>query len=209
VDHRQHPVRQLLDDHPGVRSSRAWVDGFRIIGNISLAPRKEGSRARILVGGGRPSKDIVVSENILYEVPLQIGYTAPFNEDCVVHDNIVVRASISINNFRQVDQKNNTTITAASRRRKSLAPGFPAPQQYDPHRANLAILNWGKNPEVEVDLSPFLRPGDRFRVVSALDFFGPPVVQTSYQGRAVRIPVPVHEATGHGEFCALVVFRDP
>jgi hypothetical protein len=189
-------------------SSRAWVDGFRIIGNISLAPRKEGGRARILVGGGRPSKDIVVSENLLYEVPLQIGYTAPFNEDCVVHDNIVVRASISINNFRQVDQKNNTTITGQPPPETSHQ-AFLRPNKYDPHRANLAILNGGQNREVEVDLSPFLRPGDRFRVVSALDFFGPPVVRTSYQGRAVRVPIPVHEATGHGEFCALVVFRDP
>jgi hypothetical protein len=37
-------------------SSQAWVDGFRIIGNISFAPREEGGRARLLVGGGRPSK---------------------------------------------------------------------------------------------------------------------------------------------------------
>jgi hypothetical protein len=99
-------------------SSRAWVDGFRIIGNIAFAPRKEGGRARVLVGGGRPSKDIVVRENILYEVPLQIGYTAPFNEDCVVHDNFVARASMSINNFRTVDQKNNTTIASDSRRQE-------------------------------------------------------------------------------------------
>jgi hypothetical protein len=189
-------------------SSRAWVDGFRIIGNIAFAPRKEGGRARVLVGGGRPSKDIVVSENILYEVPLQIGYTAPFNEDCVVHDNFVLRAPFSIHHYRTVDQRNNTTISS-----QQPPPEIPhhvllRPNKYDPHRANLAIVNWGKAKEVAVDMSPFLQSGDRVRVINALDFFGPPVVQAIYEGHPVNIPIPVHEATGNGEFCAFVVFRE-
>ena len=189
-------------------SSRAWVDGFRIIGNIAFAPRKEGSRARVLVGGGRPSKDIVVRENLLYEVPLQIGYTAPLNEDCVVHDNLVARASMSINNFRTVDQKNNTTITSEQPSPELAHQAFLRPNKYDPHRANLAVFNWGKAKEVEVDLSPFLRSGDRFRVMNTLDFFGSPAVQATYHGRPVSIPIPVREATGDGEFCAFVVFRE-
>ncbi len=190
-------------------SSRAWVDGFRIIGNISFAPRKEGGRARVLVGGGRPSRDIVVRENILYEVPLQIGYNAPFNEDCIVHDNFVARASISINNFRTVDQQNNTTIGRQDLRPEIPRRVFLRPNKYDRHRANLAIFNGDRAKEVQVDLSPLLRSGDRFRVVNVLDFFGSPVVETTYQGGPVSIPIPVQEATGNGEFCAFVVFRDP
>src|SRR5690606_37475681 len=88
-------------------SRNAYVDGFRVVGNISFAPLREGSRAKFLIGGGRPSQDIVVSENILYEVPLQIGYNAPHNEDAIVHDNVIVKAGMSINRYRKVDERNN------------------------------------------------------------------------------------------------------
>ena len=54
-------------------SKNAWVDHFRIVGNFAFDPIKAGGRQRILVGGGRPSVDILVAENVCSEVPIAIG----------------------------------------------------------------------------------------------------------------------------------------
>jgi hypothetical protein len=189
-------------------SANAWVDGFRVVGNISFAPRKQGGRQRFLIGGGRPSKDIVASQNLLYEVPLQIGYTAPHNEDVVAHDNVIVNAGMNIIRFRQVDQQNNTVIPADAARPDRAADVVLRPNKYDPDRAHLAIFNWRRAARVDVDLDPWLRSGDRYRIVSALDFFGEAVAEGTYTGGRAAVPVTASEATGDGEFCAYVIFRE-
>jgi len=189
-------------------SENAWVDGFRIIGNIAFAPVKEGGRAQLLIGGGRPSLNMVVSENLLYEVPLQIGYTAPHNEDLIARDNLVVNAGLSINNYRKVEEANNRTLAEGAPRPEGAAEVFLRPNKYDPGRAHLAVFNWRKTPTVEVALAPFLKAGEKFRIVSALDFFGEPVATGTFNGKPVAVPVSVEERTGQGEFCAYVVFRE-
>lgn len=188
-------------------SQNAWVDGFRLIGNIAFAPVKAGSRAQVLVGGGRPSRDLIVSENLLYEIPLQIGYTAPHNEDAVVRSNLVVNAGMSINRFRQVVQEANVVLTPKATRPDRAADVFLRINRYDANRANLAIFNWQREPVVEVNLDPFLKLGDAYRIVNALDYFGAPVAAGVYSGNSVPVRVPVEERTGNGEFCAYVLFR--
>jgi hypothetical protein len=189
-------------------SSNAWVDGFRIIGNIAFAPVKAGGRAQILVGGGRPSRDMVVSANLLYEVPLQIGYTAPHNEDLVARDNFVVNAGLSINRYRIVKEENNRSIAADAPRPAEAAEVFLRPNKYDPNRAHLAIFNWKKTPTVQVSLQPFLKAGEKFRIVTALDFFGKPLLEGVFDGNPLAVSVPIEERTGHGEFCAYIIFRN-
>ncbi|MDB5391110.1 MAG: hypothetical protein JWM11_6756 [Planctomycetaceae bacterium] len=63
------------------------------------------------------------------------------------------------------------------------------PNSYEQGRAHVAILNPQSLPEVDVDLSAVLRPGQPFRVVSVKDFFGPPVATGTYHGQMVRIPM--------------------
>jgi len=45
---------------------------------------------------------------------------------------------------------------------------------------------------VPVDLSGVLRPGDRFEVRDALDFFGSPAVRGTYAGDPVAVPMDLH-----------------
>ena len=188
-------------------SDRAYVNGYRIVGNIAFAPLKAGGRAGILIGGGRPSEAIVASENILYEVPLRVGYTAPHNEDAVVRDNVLLKTDLSITRFRHVDAENNRIVDGSTVAAEMPQESWLRPNQYDPDRANLAVLNGGRAATVDVDLSGFLRPGDAYRIVSALDFYGQPVIEGSYDGGLLALPVPAVEATAEGEFCAYVVFR--
>lgn len=63
------------------------------------------------------------------------------------------------------------------------------PNAYERGRANLGILNPALLPEVEVDLSEVLQQGQAFRIVSAKDFYGTPVVSGVYSGGAVRVPM--------------------
>lgn len=63
------------------------------------------------------------------------------------------------------------------------------PNAHEPGRAHMAVLNPASLPEVEVDLSRVLKPGQSFRIVSAKDFFGPPLVRGVYEGRPVRVPM--------------------
>jgi len=74
-----------------------------------------------------------------------------------------------------------------------------------PGRANLAIFNWERKAAVEVDLSTLLAPGQKFSVMSVLDFFGKPIVAGKFDGQPVSIPVPREPRTRDGEFCAFVI----
>ncbi|HEX5103329.1 MAG TPA: hypothetical protein VFV87_05940 [Pirellulaceae bacterium] len=66
---------------------------------------------------------------------------------------------------------------------------FVRPNVHEPGRANIAIINPVGLAEVAVDLSGVLKPGEAFRIVSAKDFFGRPVLAGTYDGGAVRVPM--------------------
>jgi len=52
----------------------------------------------------------------------------------------------------------------------------------------VAIINPASLPEVEVDLSTVLQPGQKYRVVSPKDYYGAPLLTGVYDGQPVRIP---------------------
>ena len=62
------------------------------------------------------------------------------------------------------------------------------PCRHQPGRAHVAVLNPKGLPEVDVDLSRVLWPGQKFRILSAKDFFGAPLVSGTYEGMPVRVP---------------------
>ena len=186
-------------------SSRAPVSGFRIEGNIAFAPVKEGDRQRVLIGGGQPSRRIIAADNILYEVPLELGYNAPHNEDAVVTGNWVVDAGLSINRFQEVTESGNKVIPRGSPRPDRPADIILRPSHYVPGRGNLAIFNWARRSHVDVDLTTLLESGQFFSIVSALDFYGKPLVAGRFDGRPVPVPMPNGLRTGNGEFCAFIV----
>ena len=186
-------------------SSRAPVRGMTFEGNIAFAPIKEGERQRFLIGGGQPSQRIKVLDNVLYEVPLQLGYNAPYNEDAVVTGNWIVDAGLAINGFKQVVESGNRLMPPGSERPAGEPEVILRPSPYVRGRGNLAIFNWAKKPEVEVDLTSLLSPGQPFSIVSALDFHGEPVVAGRFDGDPVAVPMPIGPRTGGGEFCAFIV----
>lgn len=63
------------------------------------------------------------------------------------------------------------------------------PNAYEPGRANVAVLNPASLPTVDVDLSAVLKLGQKYRVVSVKDFFGPAIVSGTYDSLPVTIPM--------------------
>ncbi len=188
-------------------SSNAEVSGFNIEGNIAFAPVKEGARQRILIGGGRPSRRIRAASNLLYEVPLEVGYTAPWNEDASVVGNRIVGADLAVKEFRQLEQRDNLVLSPQGKRPDRPSDVVLRPSRYTPGRANLAIFNWSRGDAVSVNLAPVLVPGQRFKILNVLDYYGKPVYEGVFQAKPVPVAIPKEPRTGDGEFCSFVVMR--
>lgn len=163
-------------------SSAADVDNFLLEGNIAYG------RGPFLVGGGKPSRGIRVFRNVLYGVNLQLGYSAPHNEDCEVRDNLVVNGGLAINKFNKVVSEGNVTLAKGAAR-----PAEPRValflNKYDPDRAHLAIFRWTGAGEVAVNVQAFLKPGDLFRLHNPQDVHGKPVQEGRCEGEAIAVPV--------------------
>ena len=71
---------------------------------------------------------------------------------------------------------------------------FVRANQHEPGRANVIVYNWDRKDSVEVDLKDSLKPGAKYRVVSAQDFYGPAVAEGTYDGRPVRLPMKDYRA---------------
>jgi hypothetical protein len=174
-------------------SGRAYVDNYLIVGNIVY------KGGLFLVGGGRPSHNIRVLNNCLYDDSMQIGYSAPFNEDCVVRDNLIVNGSLTINKYKKAVKEGNLVLARKATRPKG-ARIVLRPNVYDAGRANLAIFNWDRKATVGVDVGKFLKSGEAYRLMNPRDFFGEPVLSGTHDGTAIRVPVA-------GEFAAFVLLR--
>ena len=66
---------------------------------------------------------------------------------------------------------------------------FVRPNKYAPGRANVAVYNWDRRDHVELDLAAVLKQGQRFRIVSAQNFYGDPVARGTFDGSPVRLPM--------------------
>jgi hypothetical protein len=152
-----------------------------------------------LIGGGRPSRDVRVLGNLLYRVPMQIGYAAPYNEDCEVRDNVIVEAGLEIKNYKKAVKEGNLVVgpdaTHPAGTRTALAPN-----RYDPDRANVAVFVWGKKSNVDLPVEGFLRPGDKYRLLSPRDFFGKPMAAGTVEGTSIAVPMA-------GPFAAAVLLK--
>jgi hypothetical protein len=176
-------------------SANAYVDNYLIENNIVY------DAGTFLMGGGRPSKNMRSLRNVLYNVGMQLGYNAPYNEDCQVQDNVIVNGGLTIVKFKTADEKNNEKIDAKTRPAGSPPRVFLRPNKYDLGRANLAVLNLGKLPVVNVAAGEFLKAGQKFRLMDPTDFFGKPVMEGVYDGKAIKLPM-------KGDFAAFVLLKE-
>jgi hypothetical protein len=174
-------------------SRRASVNNYLVEGNICYRA------GPFLIGSGKPSKNIRVRKNYLHGVSMRIGYNAPHNEDCEVRDNVIVNGGLEIVKYRKAVKKDNVVLGKGAKR----PPGARVilrPNKYAPGRANLAVFNWDRKPNVAVDASTFLKKGETYRLLSPRNLFGKPVLRGTCDGKPIRVPVA-------GEFAAFVLIK--
>jgi hypothetical protein len=66
---------------------------------------------------------------------------------------------------------------------------FVRPNQYEPGRGHVIVYNWDQKESVEVDVKGLLKPGQAYRIVSAQNVFGEPIVRAKYEGKPVILPM--------------------
>ena len=66
---------------------------------------------------------------------------------------------------------------------------FVRPNKYEVGRGHVAIYNWDLKDKVDVDLSSVLAIGAKYEIRDAQNYFGPPVVKGTYDGKSVAIPM--------------------
>ena len=178
-------------------SSRAFVDHYLAEGNVCY------DAGTFLIGGGRPSQGIKVVNNYLHNVSMQLGYSAPHNEDCEVRGNVIVNGTLSINKFKQIVNEGNLVLRTTDPRPVDATTRVNVrPNRYDASRFHVVVLNWTRSPTVGLELGRQLKTGESYRLMDPRDLFGEPVAAGVYD----RHPIPV---SMRGEFAALILLKGP
>jgi hypothetical protein len=175
-------------------SARAYVNDFLVQENICY------DKGPFLIGGGRPSRDIRVLKNYLYDVSMRIGYTAEYNENCEVRDNVIVNGGLDVTRYRKVAQKDNLVV-GRDQERPEGTKSILLPNTFDVNRAHVVVYNWDMAEMLDVTVKPFLIDGESYRLMDPQNLFGPPVSEGKCRGDAIRIPF-------NGEFGAFVLLKD-
>ncbi|MGE0607593.1 MAG: right-handed parallel beta-helix repeat-containing protein [Pirellulales bacterium] len=106
--------------------------------------------------------------------------------DCAAVENGKSRG-MSFDDWRsQMDVDGESTFTKGAPDKLRV---FVRPNAYQPGRANIAVINPQLLPKVEVDLAGVLEQGQKFRVVSVKDFYGPTLAEGIYSGELVSLPM--------------------
>jgi hypothetical protein len=174
-------------------SSRAYVDNFLVEENICYG------KGPFLIGGGRPSHNVQVFGNYLYDVDMRIGYNAPHNEDCEIRDNTIVNGELNIVRYRNVARGGNLVIPKGQQH-PAGAKIILLPNRFDENRAHLIIYNWAKAKKVKVQAKPFLRDGDSFKLKDPKNLYGPAVAGGKCSRGEIAVPA-------ESEFAVFVVLR--
>ena len=174
-------------------SERAYVNNFLVEDSVFY------NKGPFLIGGGRPSENIRVFRNYLYDVNMRVGYNAPYNENCEVRDNVIVNGELNIIRYRKAVQEGNFVVRKGQKRPTGVKAVL-LPNRFDQNRAHLVVYNWDQMEKVEVAAKPFLKNGDSFRLMDPLDFFGNPVAQGKCRGDTIDVPM-------KAEFAVFVVLK--
>jgi hypothetical protein len=175
-------------------SQRAYVDNFLVEENICY------NKGPFLIGGGRPSKNIRVFKNYLYNIDMRIGYNAPYNENCEIRNNMIVNGVPNIDRYKKVLKEDNLVIRKGQKRPTGVKAVLLT-NRFDRNRAHLVVYNWDKAENVKVIAKPFLKDGDSYRLMDPQDFFGNSIFDGKYDGDVIQIPMKT-------EFAVFVVFRN-
>jgi hypothetical protein len=70
---------------------------------------------------------------------------------------------------------------------------FVRANRYEPGRGHVIVYNWDNKPAVEADVSSILAKGAAYEVRDAQNYFGKPVLEGTYDGKPLAMPMNLTE----------------
>lgn len=145
---------------------------------------------------------------------VQIGYRTLKNGDVVVENNYVVGGTPALDfGFWAAARVSNNTLIRTSGPRGALIERrdrggvgqiwrdnderatptvtklFVRPNLYEPGRAHVVVINWGRDRAASVDVSGVLEPGDRYEVRNVQNILAAPVTSGTVSSSTISIPL--------------------
>ena len=123
----------------------------------------------------------------------QLRVTGPYTNAVIVHNTILGGTALPFitgTGFRLEDYPDNVYAQDVPTAGVEV---FVRPNKYEPGRAHVAIYNWSGADAVDVDATALgLRPGDRYEIIHAMDYFDDRITRTYDGGGTIAVPM-----TGH------------
>jgi len=174
-------------------SSGQYTRNITLEGNVSFNNGSIGQdkwRPDYMVGGSTVASGIVSRNNFSYrndrrETSDMGYYYGPTHQDLTLTDNYLV-GSLHLGKWQSVNQARNTVLGSST---PTTTKVVVLPNQYERGRANVIVYNWGKQGSVSVNLSNVLQSGDRFEIRNAQNFYGTPVLRSTYNGGSISLPI--------------------
>ncbi|MCC7009017.1 MAG: hypothetical protein IT184_09395 [Acidobacteria bacterium] len=179
------------------------TNNMTLEGNIFFnngALSRGGAERDLLIGGGSIVENPILTDNVMYgRAPSLVGMGAGCTSGSITNNYFATPFQLA---KCDPELRGNTFLVsepmfATAHPQNTFERGRPRgvvvrvrPNQYVRGRAHVAVLNWDRQPSVDVDLSASgLRDGEPFELRDAQDFFGAPLLKGTYAaGRPVSVP---------------------
>jgi hypothetical protein len=187
-----------------------YVRNNLLVGNVWFLNGVPGGRLSdgCMIGhdGTRVVSDILLRENFGWSMAIddrnvRLGWDTP-NEDATLTDNYIVGRTIFQNEWTGIEMSGNTFIgpvegvDTSSYTDNTYLDAPPTtnhvvlrPNRYEPGRAHIIVYNWEGLESVAVDPSEIMPPGTAFEVRNAQNFYGAPVLEGTYDGGEILLPM--------------------
>lgn len=132
------------------------------------------------------------------------------NEPNVVFErnNYIDNGNFDLNRFREsVGSAHTDRLIPGRLGRPTNLMVFARRNHYEPNRIHIAVYNWDSMPNPPLSLEGFISPGDRYRLVSAMDFYGEPILEGVADGHIIRLPMGGRRY--EPEFGVYILFIEP
>lgn len=108
------------------------------------------------------------------------------NKGATISNNVIVGKPLK---FETTTYPNNTYYVDGQQ--PTGVDVFVRPNEHEPGRAHIIVHNWDSAPKVQVDLSKVLLPGEAYEIRDAEHYYGAPVIQGTFDGNPVALPMTV------------------
>jgi hypothetical protein len=188
----------------------AYLDHLVYQGNVSYDAggiNGGGWTTDILLGGLHSAVSPIIDSNYTYDQVhsagnSNIGYNAGATGATITNNYFDSGTALSMVNCSGTTMTGNAFYGGLSGFTQSQFPSntyfssqptgthvFVRPNAYEAGRANIIVYNWDSNSTVSVDVSAVLTEGQGYELRNANDFFGAAVLNGTYDGSPLTIPM--------------------